>query len=180
MIAPASVIDITIRACEEEDVASITKIYAHHVLHGLASFEVEPPSETEMRQRCREVMGKGFPYLVAAYAGEIVGYAYASPYRLRPAYRYTAENSVYLHPAWSGRGIGRQLMSALIVECGTRGLRQIVAVIGDSANTASIELHRRLGFVMVGTIRSAGYKFGRWVDSVLMQRALGAGDSTPP
>ena len=103
MIAPASVIDITIRACEEEDVASITKIYAHQVPHGLASFEVEPPSETEMRQRCREVMGKGFPYLVAAYAGEIVGYAYASPYQLRPAYRYTAENSVYLHPAWSGR-----------------------------------------------------------------------------
>ena len=115
MIAPASVIDITIRACEEEDVAP--RIYAHHVLHGFASFEVEPPSETEMRQRCREVIGRGFPYLVAAYAGEIVGYAYASPYRLRPAYRYTAENSVYLHPAWSGRGIGRQLMSALLAEC---------------------------------------------------------------
>ena len=106
MIAPASVIDITIRACEEEDVAPITRIYAHHVLHGLASFEVEPPSETEMRQRHRQVVGKGFPYLVAAYADEIAGYACASPYRLRPAYRYTAENSVYLHPAWSGRGIG--------------------------------------------------------------------------
>src|SRR5215467_4399158 len=171
MIRPPSVIDITVRPCEEQDVASVTRIYAHHVLHGLASFEVEPPSETEMRQRYRDVIGKGFPYLVAACAGEIVGYAYASPYRLRPAYRYTAENSVYLHPAWSGRGIGRQLLSALLAECETRGLRQIVAVIGDSANTASIELHRSLGFVMVGTIRSAGYKFGRWVDSVLMRTA---------
>ena len=113
-------------------------------------------------------------------AGEVVGYAYVSPYRLRPAYRHTAENSVYLHPAWAGQGIGRQLMSTLLAECEARGLRQLVAVIGDSANTASIALHRRFGFVMVGTIRSAGYKFDRWVDTVLMQRALGAGDSAPP
>jgi phosphinothricin acetyltransferase len=180
MSHPLSVINITIRPCEEGDVASITRIYVHQVIHGLASFEVEPPSEGDMRQRHRDVVGKGFPCLVAEYAGDIVGYAYASPCRLRPAYRYTAENSVYLHPAWTGRGIGWELMTALLAECEARGLRQIVAVIGDSASTASIGLHRRLGFVMVGTIRSAGYKFGRWVDSVLMQRALGSGDNTPP
>ena len=132
-----------------------------------------------MHRRRLEIVGQGFPYLVAERAGDVVGYAYASPYRLRPAYRYTAENSVYLHPAWTGRGIGRQLMSALLAECEARGFRQIVAVIGDSANIASIALHQRLGLVMVGTIRSAGYKFGRWVDTVLMQRSLGAGDSTP-
>jgi phosphinothricin acetyltransferase len=175
-----SVINVTIRPCEEDYVASITEIYAYHVLRRLASFEVEQPSERDMRQRRLDVVGRGFPYLVAEYAGDVVGYACASPYRLRPAYRYTAENSVYLHPAWLGRGIGGQLMSALLAEREARGLRQIVAVVGDSANSASIKLHRRLGFVMVGAIRSAGYKFGRWVDSVLMQRALDAGDSTPP
>ncbi|MBV8736305.1 MAG: N-acetyltransferase [Alphaproteobacteria bacterium] len=175
-----SVGNIAIRICEKGDIAAITAIYAHHVLHGLASFEIEPPSENDMRQRRRDIVGRGFPYLVAEHTGGIVGYAYASPYRLRPAYRYTAENSVYLHPAWIGRGIGRQLLSALLVECEATGLRQIVAVIGDSANSASIALHHRLGFAMVGTIRSAGYKFDRWVDSVLMQRSLGAGDTTPP
>jgi L-amino acid N-acyltransferase YncA len=172
--------NIAIRACEERDIAAITAIYAHHVRHGLASFEMEPPSESGMRQRRLDIIGRGYPYLVAEHAAGVVGYAYASPYRLRPAYRYTAENSVYLHPAWVGRGIGRQLLSALLAECEATGLRQIVAVIGDSANSASIALHRRLGFAMVGTIRSAGYKFERWVDTVLMQRSLGAGDSIPP
>src|SRR5246500_3399684 len=172
--------DVTICACEEGHVAAITKIYTHHVLHGLASFEIEPPSKDDLRRRRLDIVSRNYPYLVAECAGEVAGYAYASPYRLRPAYHHTAENSVYLHPAWTGRGIGRRLLSALLAECEARGLRQIVAVIGDSANTASIGLHRRLGFVMVGTIRSAGPKFGRWVDSVLMQRALGAGDSTPP
>jgi len=172
--------DVAIRACEEDDVAAITTIYAHHVLHGLASFEIEPPSENDMRQRRLDVVNRGLPYLVAECAGEVVGYAYVSPYRLRPAYRHTAENSVYLHPSWGGRGIGRQLMSVLLPECETRGLRQIVAVIGDSANYASIGLHKSLGFREVGVLRSVGFKFGRWVDSVLMQRELGAGDSTPP
>ena len=180
MSPPLLTVSSAIRPCEEDDVASITAIYAHHVLHGLASFEIVPPSESDMRQRRLEIIGQGFPYLVAEHAGDVVGYAYASPYRLRPAYRYTVENSVYLHAAWTGRGIGGQLMSALLAECEARGLRQIVAVIGDSANKASIDLHRRLGFSMVGTIRSAGFKFGRWVDTVLMQRALGAGDSAPP
>ena len=180
MSPPPQTVTSAIRPCEEDDVAAITAIYAHHVLYGLASFEIAPPTEIDMRQRRLEIVGQGFPYLVAKHEGDVVGYAYASPYRLRPAYRYTAENSVYLHPAWIGRGIGAQLMSALLAECEARSLRQIVAVIGDSANKASIELHRRLGFSMVGTMRSAGYKFGRWVDSVLMQRTLGAGDSAPP
>ena len=172
--------DVIIRACKEDDVAAIATIYAHHVLHGLASFEIDPPSENDMRQRRLYLVGRDFPYLVAECAGEVVGYAYASPYRLRPAYRHTAENSVYLHPAWAGRGIGRQLMAALLAECEARGLRQIVAVIGDSANCASIGLHKSLGFRKVGVLRSVGFKFGCWVDSVLMQRQLGAGDSTPP
>ena len=133
-----------------------------------------------MRQRRLDIVSRNYPYLVAECAGEVVGYAYASPYRLRPAYRYTAENLVYLHPAWSGRGVGRQLTSALLAECEPRGLRQIVAVIGDSANCASIGLHKSLGFCEVGVLRSVGFKFGRWVDTVLMQRDLGAGDSTPP
>ena len=173
--------NVAIRACEEGHVAAITTIYAHHVVHGLASFEVEPPSENEMRQRRFDIVSRDLPYLVAECAGEVVvGYAYVSPYRLRPAYRHTAENSVYLHPAWAGRGIGRQLMSALLAECEARGLWQIVAVIGDSANCASIGLHKSLGFCEVGVLRSVGFKLGRWVDSVLMQRDLGPGDSTPP
>ena len=180
MSTPPPANNVAIRPCTEADIAAITRIYAHHVLHGLASFEVEPPSENDMWQRRLDIIGGGFPYLVAERAGEVVGYAYASPYRSRPAYRYTAENSVYLHPEWAGRGIGRQLLSALLIECEAKGLRQIVAVIGDSANIASIALHRRLGFTIVGTIRSAGFKFGRWVDTVLMQRSLGAGDSTLP
>ena len=172
--------NVTICACEEGHVAAVTTIYAHHVLHGLASFEIVPPSEKEMRRRRLDIVGRSYPYLVAECAGEVVGYAYAAPYRPRPAYRHTAENSVYLHPAWAGRGIGRQLMSALLVECEARGVRQIVAVIGDSANCASIGLHKTLGFREVGVLRSVGFKFGRWVDSVLMQRDLGDGDTTPP
>jgi L-amino acid N-acyltransferase YncA len=173
-------VDVTICACKEDHVAAITTIYAHRVLHGLASFEIEPPSQDDMRRRHLDIVSRNYPYLVAECAGEVVGYAYASPYRLRPAYRHTAENSVYLHPAWTGRGIGRQLVSALLAECEARRLRQLVAVIGDSANRASIGLHKSLGFREVGVLRSVGFKFDRWVNSVLMQRALGAGDSTPP
>ena len=173
-------VEVAVRTCEEGHVAAIATIYACHVLHGLASFEVEPPSENAMRQRRLDVVGRGLPYLVAECAGEVVGYAYVSPYRLRPAYCHTVENSVYLHPAWVGRGIGRQLISALLTECEARGLRQIVAVIGDSASYASIGLHKSLGFREVGVLRSVGFKFGRSVDGVLMQRELGAGDGTPP
>jgi L-amino acid N-acyltransferase YncA len=180
MSPQSPVVNVAIRACEEGGIATITAIYAHHVLHGLASFEIEPPSESDMRQRRRDIVGCGFPYLVAEHTAGVMSYAYASPYWLRPAYRYTAEDSVYLHPAWVGRGIGRRLLSALLAACEARGLRQIVAVIGDSTNSASIVLHQRLGFAMVGTIRAAGYKLERWVDTVLMQRSLGAGDSIPP
>jgi L-amino acid N-acyltransferase YncA len=172
--------NIVIRACEEGDIAAITAIYAHHALHRLASFEIEPPSESDMWQRRLDFVGRGFPYLVAEHAKGVVGYAYASPYRLRPACRYTAENSVYLHPAWVGRGIGRQLMSALLAECDARGLRQIVAVIGDSANYASIGLHKSPDFCEVGVFHSVGFKSGRWADSVLMQRDIGAGDNVLP
>jgi len=146
--------DVTICACEEDHIAAITTIYAHHVLHGLASFEIELPSENDIRQRRLDIVSRNYPYLVAMCAGEVVGYAYASPYRLRPAYRYTAENSVYLHPAWSGCCIGRRLMSALLAECEARELRQIVAVIGDRANCASIGLHKSLGFREVGAVPS--------------------------
>ena len=172
--------EITIRPCVAADISAVREIYAHHVLHGLASFELEPPNEEEMRGRWRDVVARGFPYLIAEREREVIGYAYASPYRLRPAYRYTAENSVYVREASARQGIGRLLMVALLPQCEALGLRQMVAVIGDSANVASIRLHESLGFVNVGTIRSAGYKFGRWVDTVLMQRALGAGDSMPP
>ena len=172
--------EITIRPCVAADISAVREIYALHVLHGLASFELEPPNEEEMRGRWRDVVARGFPYLIAEREREVIGYAYASPYRLRPAYRYTAENSVYVREACARQGIGRLLMVALLPQCEALGLRQMVAVIGDSANVASIRLHESLGFVNVGTIRSAGYKLGRWVDTVLMQRALGAGDSTPP
>ena len=135
MRARLTAADVTICPCEEDHVAAITTIYAHHVLRGLASFEVEPPSEDDMRQRRLDIVSRNYPYLVAECAGEAVGYAYASAYRLRPAYRHTAENSVYIRPAWSGRGIGRQLISALLAECEARGLRQIVAVIEPSVDS---------------------------------------------
>src|SRR5579859_2049975 len=170
----------SVRACEAGDVSAICAIYAHHVLHGLASFEVEPPAEAEMARRRESVLAGGYPYLVAERAGKVLGYAYASAYRTRPAYRHTAENSVYIRHDCVGQGIGRALLAALIPACEARGLRQLVAVIGDSGNAASIALHRAAGFTMIGTIRSAGFKFGRWVDTVLMQRALGPADTTLP
>lgn len=169
-----------IRECEPRDIATVTQIYAHHVLHGFATFEIEPPDDEEMERRRRATIERGFPYLVAEREGEVVGYSYAGPYRPRQAYRYTAENSVYIRPDSMRRGIGRMLVNALIAECEQGGFRRMVAVIGDSANHASIRLHEGLGFEFVGTLRSVGFKFGRWVDSVLMQRELGAGDRKPP
>lgn len=173
-------LSVILRLCEARDVPAIRAIYAHHVLHGLASFETEPPSEAEMARRREAVLAGGYPYLVAESQGEVVGYAYASAYRTRPAYRYSGENSVYVRHDCTGRSVGLQLLAALIPACERRGLRQLVAVIGDSANHASIGLHRQAGFVEIGTLRAIGYKFGRWVDSVLMQRALGSGDATEP
>src|SRR5260370_24485196 len=173
-------VSVVIRPCEEDDVAAITTIYAHHVLHGLASFEISGRARMTWGSGAWMSSAKAFPISSPNAAERWWGYAYVSPYRLRPAYRHTAENSVYLHPSWGGRGIGRQLMSALLAECEARGLRQIGAVIGDSANYASISLHKSLGFREVGVLRAVGFTFGRWVDSLLMQRELGAGDSTPP
>lgn len=169
-----------LRAANPVDIPAIRTIYAHHVLHGLASFEIEPPTVAEMRSRFEAIVAAGYPYLVAADDGMVLGYTYASAYRTRPAYRYTVEDSVYVAASAVGRGIGRQLLAALITECERRGYRQMLAVIGDSANVASIELHRACGFTCTGTLQSVGFKFGRWVDSALMQRALGVGDRSPP
>jgi L-amino acid N-acyltransferase YncA len=177
---PPSTARLEIRRGEATDVPAIAAIYAHHVRHGLASFELEPPGEAEMARRRADIAGRGMPYLVAVTGGELVGYAYAGPYRPRPAYRHTVENSVYVRPGCERQGIGRTLLAALLGECEARGLRQVVAVIGDSANRASIGLHESLGFRTVGILRSVGFKFGRWVDVVQMQRELGPGDRTPP
>jgi L-amino acid N-acyltransferase YncA len=164
----------TIRDSSEVDMPRVRAIYAFHVLHGLASFEEEPPSIDEMDRRRADVLGRGLPYFVAEMDREVVGYCYAAPYRSRPAYRFTVENSVYVDHRLTGRGIGCSLLSALISRCIEAGCHQMVAVIGDSDNTASIALHKRLGFLHVGTLREIGFKFGRWVDSVIMQRTLAA------
>jgi L-amino acid N-acyltransferase YncA len=169
-----------IRPSTDADVPAVTAIYAHHVRHGLASFELDPPGEEEMARRRSEVLERGFPYLVAEIDESVAGYAYAAPYRPRPAYRFTAEDSVYIHPDHTRKGLGRQLLAAVIARCEELGCRQMVAVIGDSANAASIGLHRALGFERAGLLRTVGFKHGRWVDTVLMQRPLGPGATTLP
>jgi phosphinothricin acetyltransferase len=169
-----------VRAATPDDIGEIHSIYAHHVLKGLASFEEEPPSPAELRRRYDEVTGRGLPYLVAEFGGMVAGYAYCTLYRARSAYRYSLEDSVYVRPDAQGRGIGIMLLDQLIGRCEALGYRQMIAVIGDSANAASIGLHARAGFLRVGTLRSVGFKFGRWIDSVVMQRPLGSGDATPP
>jgi L-amino acid N-acyltransferase YncA len=169
-----------VRDAVAADLPAIARIYGHHVRHGLASFEEQAPSEEEMARRHAEIAGRGFPYLVATVDGAVAGYAYAGPYRPRPAYRHSVENSVYLDPARQRGGIGTLLLAELIRRCEAAGFRQMVAVIGDSGNAASIGLHARLGFRHAGLLTAIGYKHGRWVDSVLMQRALGPGDTTDP
>jgi L-amino acid N-acyltransferase YncA len=171
--------DFIIRPCEAGDIAAITAIYRHAVATGTASFEIEPPDETEMARRFAALVAGGHPYLVAECAGTIAGYAYAGQYRPRPAYRGTVENSVYIAADQHRRGIGRALLAALIAVATQAGFRQMIAVIGDSANEASIGLHASLGFAPVGTLRAVGWKHGRWLDTVLMQLALGAGDTAP-
>ena len=177
---PAAIHEAVIRACTERDMHAVTEIYRHHVLHSPATFEIVPPAYDEMLARYRKIAEGGFVYLVAEQGGEIVGYAYVSTYRERPAYRFTVENSVYIRPGMQRRGIGRRLLETLLAECENRPFRQVLAVIGDSANAASIELHRSLGFEPAGTLRAVGYKFGRWLDCVLMQKAVGEGDRAPP
>jgi L-amino acid N-acyltransferase YncA len=171
---------LEIRPTVAADLAAITEIYAHEVREGTATFELVPPDPAEMTRRFQVLMDGAFPYLVAELDGSVVGYAYASSYRPRPAYRFTVENSVYLRPQVHRRGIGRQLLERLIAECGTRGFRQMIAVIGDSANTASVGVHARCGFQTIGTHPSVGLKFGRWLDTVMMQRELGEGAKTVP
>jgi len=171
---------VQVRPATPEDLPAIQSIYAHHVLHGLASFEETAPPVDELRRRYDDVCGRGLPYLAADFGGALVGYGYCAPYRSRSAYRYSLEDSVYVRSGSEGRGVGGALLRALIERCEALGYRQIIAVIGDSANAASINLHAAFGFVRVGTLRSAGFKFGRWVDSVIMQRPLGPGDATPP
>ena len=161
-----------VRDSRDEDMPKIHAIYGFHVLHGLASFEEEPPSVDELSRRRADMLDRGLPYRVAEMGGVVVGYSYAAPYRLRPAYRFTVENSVYVDHNLRRRGAGYLLLSALIARCVERECRQMIAVIGDSENMASIALHERLGFIRIGTLRAVGFKFGRWVVSVLMQRAL--------
>lgn len=170
----------TIRSATLADIPIITSIYDHAVRTGTATFELTPPDDAEMTRRFNALREGGFPYLVAMVEGNIVGYAYAGPYRPRPAYRFTVENSVYLTPVSHRRGMGKALLTELIVQSEMRGYRQMIAVIGDSANTASIALHTRTGFQMIGTHPNVGFKFGRWLDTVMMQRTLGEGGTTVP
>ena len=171
---------LIVRASTEADVARCAEIYSHHVLYGTASFEVEPPSVEEMRKRRASVLDLGLPHLVAEREGRVMGYAYAGNWRPRPAYKFSVEDSIYIDNDAVGQGVGRALLPVLIEQCTALGKKQMVAVIGDSAQTPSIRLHASCGFAMVGTLTNIGFKFGRWLDSVLMQRALGPGDSTPP
>ena len=162
------------------DIAAIREIYAHHVLDGLASFEETPPGVEEMRGRFSSVKSASLPWIVAVEGGTVLGYGYCTLYRTRSAYRYSLEDSVYVRQGSHRKGIGRAVLAELIRRCEALGYRQLIAVIGDSAHAPSIGVHAAAGFLRVGTIRSVGYKFGRWVDTVIMQRPLGAGDGTPP
>ena len=173
---------LTIRASREEDLPAITAIYRHHVLNGTGTFEIDPPTEADMRLRRADVLGKGLPYLVAERedSGDILGYAYCNWFKPRPAYRFSAEDSIYISDAARGQGLGRQLLDALCVAAEQAGVRRLLAVIGDSANAGSIGVHRAAGFSDVGIMRSTGWKFGKWLDIVLMDKPIGAGDTTSP
>ena len=172
--------NLTLRDAVEDDMGDVQAIYAFHVWQGLATFEEAPPSTQELLSRRASVLALGLPYLIAEIDGRVVGYSYATDYRPRTAYRYTIEDSVYVADGQHGRGIGTRLLAQLIARCEHGPWRQMLAVIGHSGNAASIALHRRLGFEPVGTFKSVGFKLGRWVDTVLMQRSLSAGDSINP
>ena len=168
-----------IRPSRDEDIASITAIYAHHVLNGTGTFEIDPPSVADMTGRRADVLSKGLPYIVAEEAGQVIGYAYCTWFKPRPAYRFSAEDSIYLAPGVHGKGIGRALLAELAAQAERVGIRKLIAVIGDSSNAGSIGVHRSLGFEHVGILKSCGWKFDQWLDVVLMEKALGPGDSTP-
>jgi len=172
--------NIIVRPAGPPDIAAITRIYADAVAHGTASFELEPPEEAEMARRQQSLLSNCYPYIVAETNGAVAGYAYAGAYRARPAYKWSVENSVYVAPEFHRRGIGKLLLMRLIMETEQRGFRQMIAVIGDSAQTASIALHAACGFALVGTLRSVGFKHGKWLDTPLMQRGLGKSDQTTP
>lgn len=171
---------IAVRPATLADLPAITAIYAEAVRTGTATFELDPPNLAEMSARFERLVAGGFPYLIATFGGTLAGYAYAGSHRPRPAYRFTVENSIYLDPLFHGRGIGKTLLVALIDDCTRRGFRQMIAVIGDSANAGSIALHTACGFEMIGTNRGVGFKFGRWLDTVMMQLSLGEGADTLP
>jgi phosphinothricin acetyltransferase len=169
-----------IRPTLTSDIAAITRIYAHAVRHGTATFELEPPDEAEMLRRFDKLRAGPFPYIVAEIDGAVAGYAYAGAFRERPAYRFTVEDSIYIAPEMHRRGIGRALLMRLIEEAEAAGFRQMMAVIGDSAQAASIAVHRSCGFQDAGAFKAVGFKFGRWLDTVQMQRTLGEGSGTNP
>ena len=172
--------NVSLRPAQPEDIAAIARIYAEAVTHGTASFEIEPPSYEEMQRRRQTLLAGGYPYVVAVIDGQVAGYAYAGPYRARPAYHWSVEDSVYVDPRAQRQGIGRLLLDRIVDDAQTTGFRQMIAVIGDSAQTPSIELHRAAGFRLIGTIENVGFKLGHWLDTVLMQRALGEGAASAP
>lgn len=171
---------LIVRPSRDDDIATISAIYGHHVLNGLASFEEVPPEVEEMARRRRDILARGLPYLVAEAGGRVLGYCYAGPFRPRVGYRFSLEDSIYVDPDTVGRGIGRALLSAVLARCEELGYRQMIAVIGGSETLPSIRLHAALGFTQVGVFTGIGFKFGRWVDTVLMQRTLGPGAGTLP
>jgi phosphinothricin acetyltransferase len=169
-----------LRPSQEPDLPAITAIYGHHVLHGSGTFETEPPTLADMRARRAEVLERHLPFLVAEEGGHIVGFAYCNWFKPRPAYRFSAEDSIYLAPDAHRRGLGRALLAELAAQAQAAGVRKLIAVIGDSANAGSIGVHRSVGFEQVGVLKSCGWKFERWLDVVLMEKTLGAGNSRPP
>jgi L-amino acid N-acyltransferase YncA len=171
---------LMIRPSTDADLPAITAIYGHHVLTGTGTFEVDAPSLDDMRARRADVLAKGLPWLVAVLNGQVIGYAYCNWFKPRPAYRYSAEDSIYLSPEVAGKGIGRTLLAELMAQAQRAGVRKLIAVIGDSANAGSIAVHKAAGFQPVGVLASCGWKFNKWLDVVMMDKALGEADSTPP
>lgn len=169
----------TIRPSRDEDIPAMTAIYAHHVLHGTGTFETTPPTDADIAARRADVLSKGLPWLVVEDGGRVLGYAYCQWFKPRPAYRFSAEDSIYLAAGSAGLGLGRQLLAALAQAAEEAGVRKLIAVIGDSANAGSVGVHRSLGFNHVGVLKSCGWKFGKWLDVVLMEKFLGTGDTTP-